>query len=62
MVLTAEMQSLAGPMSMDKAPYLADAHPPREIARMVERLDVVTLVVLAVLGSNEFPEGWVLSR
>lgn len=42
---------------MDKAPYSADAHPPREIAHMVERLgvakaqtDVVTLVVLAVLA------------
>ena len=42
---------------MDDAPYLADAHPPREIARMVERLgvakaqtDAVTLVVLAVLA------------
>jgi formate transporter len=42
---------------MDKASYLADAHPPREIARMVERLgiakahtDTVTLVVLAVLA------------
>jgi len=42
---------------MDKAPYLADAYPPREIARMVERLgvvkahtDTVTLVVLAMLA------------
>jgi formate/nitrite transporter len=42
---------------MDKAPHLADAHPPSEIARMVEQLgvakartDTVTLVVLAVLA------------
>jgi len=42
---------------MDKTPYLADAHPPREIARMVERLgvikaqtDTITLVVLAMLA------------
>jgi formate transporter len=42
---------------MDKEPYLADAHPPREIARMVERLgvakariDAITLVVLAMLA------------
>ena len=51
------MPSLAGHISMDKAPDLTDAHPPREIARMVERLgvakaqtDAVTLVVLAVLA------------
>ena len=43
--------------AMDKTPHLADAHPPREIAGMVERLgvakaqmDTVTLVVLAVLA------------
>ena len=42
---------------MDKAPYLADAHPPREIARMFERLgvakaktDALTLILLAVLA------------
>ena len=42
---------------MDKAPQLADAHAPREIARIVERLgvakaktDTVTLFVLAVLA------------
>jgi len=42
---------------MDKAPYVADAHPPREIARMFERLgvakaqtDALTLVLLAVLA------------
>jgi formate transporter len=42
---------------MDSGPNLADAHPPREIARMVERLgvakaqtDVVSLLVLAVLA------------
>jgi len=42
---------------MDKEHYLADAHPPREIARMVERLgvakariDAITLVVLAMLA------------
>jgi formate/nitrite transporter len=42
---------------MEKTPNLTDAHPPREIARMVERIgvakaqtDVVTLVVLAVLA------------
>ncbi len=42
---------------MDKTPDWADAHQPREIARMVERLgvlkaetDTVTLLVLAMLG------------
>jgi formate/nitrite transporter len=42
---------------MENASYLADAHPPREIARLVERLgvakaktDAVTLLVLAVLA------------
>lgn len=42
---------------MDKQPYLADAHPPREIARKVESLgvakahtDSLTLLVLAVLA------------
>jgi formate/nitrite transporter len=42
---------------LDKEPNMTDAHPPREIARMVERLgvakaqtDAVTLVVLAVLA------------
>lgn len=42
---------------MDRAPYGADAHPPREIARLVERLgvakaqtDTVTLLALAVLA------------
>jgi len=42
---------------MDEALHLVDAHPPREIARMVERLgvakaqtDSVTLLVLAVLA------------
>jgi formate transporter len=42
---------------MDKASYFADAHPPPEIARMLERLGVVkaridalTLLVLAVLA------------
>jgi formate/nitrite transporter len=42
---------------MDEAPHLVDAHPPREIARLVERLGVakaqtdgVTLLVLAVLA------------
>ncbi|MEQ1760304.1 MAG: formate/nitrite transporter family protein [Vicinamibacterales bacterium] len=42
---------------MEKRPLVVEAHPPREIARMVERLgvakaqtDTVTLVVLAVLA------------
>jgi formate/nitrite transporter FocA (FNT family) len=42
---------------MDNAPHLADAHPPREIARMFERLgvakaqtDTFTLLILAVLA------------
>jgi formate/nitrite transporter len=42
---------------MDRAPYSADAHPPREIAGLVERLgvakaktDTITLLVLAVLA------------
>ena len=42
---------------MESTKYMADAHPPREIARMVERLgvakahtDAVTLTVLAVLA------------
>lgn len=42
---------------MNETPHLADAHPPQEIARMVERLgvakahaDAVTLGVLAVLA------------
>ena len=42
---------------MEKAPYFADAHPPRDIALLVERLgvakaktDAVTLLVLAVLA------------
>jgi len=42
---------------MDNAPHVGDAHPPREIARMVERVgvakaqaDAVTLFVLAVLA------------
>ena len=42
---------------MEKAPHVVEAHPPREIARMVEHLGVakaqtgtVTLVVLAVLA------------
>jgi formate/nitrite transporter len=42
---------------MDRAPHLADAHPPSEIARLVERLGVAkaridtgTLVVLAILA------------
>jgi formate/nitrite transporter len=42
---------------MEKASYLADAHPPPEIARMLERLgvakarlDALTLLVLAVLA------------
>jgi formate transporter len=42
---------------MEGTSYVADAHPPREIARRVERLgvakaqtDTVTLVVLAVLA------------
>jgi formate/nitrite transporter len=50
-------EPLAGPASMDEAAYPADAHPPREIARIVERLgvakartDAITLIVLAVLA------------
>lgn len=42
---------------MEPAPHFADAHPPREIARLVERLgvakaqeDTLTLVVLAALA------------
>jgi formate/nitrite transporter len=42
---------------MDETPFLADAHPPREIARLIERLgvakaqtDTLTLIVLAVLA------------
>lgn len=48
---------LGGPISMDNAPNFTDAHPPREIARMVEHLgvakaqtDTVTLLVLSVLA------------
>jgi formate/nitrite transporter len=53
---------------MDKAPHFADAHPPREIARMVEHLgvakaqtDTVTLVVLAVLAGAFISLGAVFS-
>jgi formate transporter len=42
---------------MEKASYLADAHPPPEIARLLERVgvakartDALTLLVLAVLA------------
>lgn len=60
-------------MASDRAPtamrsYLADAHPPREIARMVERLgvakartDTLTLVVLAVLAGAFISLGALLS-
>ncbi len=44
-------------MSPEPTPTPADAHPPREIARLVERLgvakaqtDAITLIVLAVLA------------
>ncbi len=48
---------MAGPMAPESTPSQADAHPPREIARLVERLgvakaqtDSLTMVVLAVLA------------
>lgn len=47
----------ADPSTVARPPYLGDAHPPRETARMVERLgvakaqtDAFTVIVLAVLA------------